>query len=66
MGSKDSISDSVGNIVFNKACHFPVEIEHQVYWAIKKCNMAYDQVDKERKLQLQELEELRLEAYENS
>ncbi|RDX75732.1 hypothetical protein CR513_44348, partial [Mucuna pruriens] len=28
--------------------------------------MAYDQADKERKLQLQELEELRLEAYENS
>ncbi|RDX90233.1 hypothetical protein CR513_27922, partial [Mucuna pruriens] len=30
------------------------------------CNMAYDQADKERKLQLQELEELCLEAYENS
>ncbi|RDX98688.1 hypothetical protein CR513_18361, partial [Mucuna pruriens] len=28
--------------------------------------MAYNQADKERKLQLQELEELRLEAYENS
>ncbi|RDX94774.1 hypothetical protein CR513_22808, partial [Mucuna pruriens] len=28
--------------------------------------MAYDQANKERKLQLQELEELRLEAYENS
>ncbi|RDX74160.1 hypothetical protein CR513_46117, partial [Mucuna pruriens] len=28
--------------------------------------MAYDQAGKERKLQLQELEELRLEAYENS
>ncbi|RDX81003.1 hypothetical protein CR513_38377, partial [Mucuna pruriens] len=28
--------------------------------------MTYDQAGKERKLQLQELEELRLEAYENS
>ncbi|RDY02740.1 hypothetical protein CR513_13759, partial [Mucuna pruriens] len=28
--------------------------------------MAYDQAGQERKLQLQELEELRLEAYENS
>ncbi|RDY13636.1 hypothetical protein CR513_01393, partial [Mucuna pruriens] len=28
--------------------------------------MAYDQVGRERKLQLEELEELRLEAYENS
>ncbi|RDY03454.1 hypothetical protein CR513_12965, partial [Mucuna pruriens] len=39
-------------IVFGKACHLP-------------CNVAYDQVGKERKLQLQELEELCLEAYEN-
>ncbi|RDX99883.1 hypothetical protein CR513_17001, partial [Mucuna pruriens] len=53
-------------IVFGKACHLPVDIKHRVYWAVKKCNMAYDQASRERKLQLQELEELRLEAYENS
>ncbi|RDX97222.1 hypothetical protein CR513_20023, partial [Mucuna pruriens] len=53
-------------IMFNKACHLPVEIQNRAYWAMKKCNMAYDQAGKERKLQLQELEELRLEAYENS
>ncbi|RDY12493.1 hypothetical protein CR513_02707, partial [Mucuna pruriens] len=44
-------------IAFGKECHLPVGIEHRAYWAIKKCNMAFDQA---------ELEELRLEAYENS
>ncbi|RDY05235.1 Pro-Pol polyprotein, partial [Mucuna pruriens] len=37
-------------IVFSKDCHLLVEIEHQAYWAIKKCNMAYDQAGHERKL----------------
>ncbi|RDY02071.1 hypothetical protein CR513_14508, partial [Mucuna pruriens] len=53
-------------IVFGKACHLPIEIEHRAYWGIKQCNMAYDNADKERKLQFQELEELHLEAYNNS
>ncbi|RDX83968.1 gag-pol, partial [Mucuna pruriens] len=44
-------------IVFGKACHL---------LAIKQCNLAYDQAGRQRKFQLQELDELRLEAYENS
>ncbi|RDX80920.1 putative mitochondrial protein, partial [Mucuna pruriens] len=34
--------------------------------AVKQCNLAYDQVGKQRKFQLQELDKLCLEAYENS
>ena len=53
-------------VVFGKACHLSVEIEQRVYWAVKGCNMTFDEVGMERKLQLQELEEISLEAYENS
>ncbi|RDY01817.1 hypothetical protein CR513_14809, partial [Mucuna pruriens] len=53
-------------IVFGKACQLLVEIEHHAYWVVKRCNLAFDQASKERKLQLQELQELRFEAYENS
>ncbi|XP_031271124.1 uncharacterized protein LOC116129546 [Pistacia vera] len=38
----------------------------KAYWAVKSCNMDFEKVGEQRKLQLQELEEIRLEAYENS
>ncbi|RDX88705.1 hypothetical protein CR513_29669, partial [Mucuna pruriens] len=63
---RTSLGMSPYQIVFKKACHLSVEIKHKAYLAVKKSNMAYDQVGMERMLQLQELEELRLEAYENS
>ncbi|XP_023747716.1 uncharacterized protein LOC111895902 [Lactuca sativa] len=52
-------------LVFGKPCHLPVELDHRAFWAVKQCNFNIDEAGKHRKLQLQELEELRNDSYEN-
>lgn len=52
-------------MVYGKACHLAVEIEHQAYWAIKLLNLNIGDAQKKRKYQLNELEEHRLNTYEN-
>ncbi|XP_016199656.1 uncharacterized protein LOC107640663 [Arachis ipaensis] len=53
-------------LVYGKACHLSVKVEHKAYWDVKECNSGLGGAKIERKLQLVELECLRLEAYENS
>ena len=53
-------------LVYNKACHLPMEVEHKAWWAIKNLNMDLSRTDMKRFLDLNEMEELRNDAYNNS
>ncbi|GKF16193.1 reverse transcriptase domain-containing protein, partial [Tanacetum coccineum] len=53
-------------LVYGKACHLPIELEHKSYWALKHANFDIKTVGDQRKVQLNELSELHDQAYENS
>nr|GEW65483.1 reverse transcriptase domain-containing protein [Tanacetum cinerariifolium] len=53
-------------LVYGKACHLPIELEHKAYLALKQGNFYLAVVGDYQKVQLNELNELCDHAYENS
>ncbi|XP_062075040.1 uncharacterized protein LOC133779053 [Humulus lupulus] len=53
-------------LVYSKACHLPIKLEHKAYWVVKSLNFDLKARGLNRKLQLSEIEERRDDAYANS
>nr|GEV43701.1 reverse transcriptase domain-containing protein [Tanacetum cinerariifolium] len=63
---KTPIGYTTYKLVYKKACHLPIELKHKAYWALKHANFDLQTASDQRKVQLNELNELRDQAYENS
>ncbi|CAM8895153.1 unnamed protein product [Rhodiola kirilowii] len=63
---KTPIGMSPFRLIYGKPCHLPVELEYKSFWAIRELNFNMKTAGEKRLLDLNELDEIRLDSYENA
>jgi len=53
-------------LVFDKSCQLAVESENEAYWTVKFLNTYVESAGRKRVMQLQELEDISINTYENT
>ena len=63
---KNPMGMSPYKMVYGKACHLPLELEHKAYWEIKELNFDFKHAGEKRLFDISSLDEWRTQAYENA
>ncbi|XP_009758577.2 uncharacterized protein [Nicotiana sylvestris] len=53
-------------LVFGKACHLPVELEHRAWWVLRQLNLDIEAAGTSRVAELHELDEFHYHAFEST
>ena len=63
---KNPMGMSPYKMVYGKACHLPLELEHKAYWDIKELNYDFKLAGEKRLFDISSLDEWRTQANENA
>ena len=63
---KNPMGMSPYKMVYQNACHLPLELEHKAYWVIEELNYDIKLAGEKRLFDISSLDEWRTQAYENA